>query len=54
MLTVTGYAADGDIRCGDIRVEITPNFEYHEFDDSVDPEVDMEGVCIICGELIYW
>ena len=28
--------------------------EAHEFDDSVDPEVDMEGVCIYCKEMIYW
>jgi hypothetical protein len=26
----------------------------HEFDDSVDPEVDMEGVCTGCGRMIYW
>lgn len=28
--------------------------EYHEFDDSVDPEVDMQGVCIYCNKMIYW
>ena len=26
----------------------------HCFDDSVDPEYDMQGVCSDCGEMIYW
>lgn len=33
--------------------EIDSN-ETHVFEASVDPEVDMEGVCIYCGETIYW
>ena len=28
--------------------------EEHIFDNSVDPEVDMEGFCILCEEMIYW
>ena len=37
-----------------IFIRDTHYLELHEFDDSVDPEVDMEGVCIYCGEMIYW
>ena len=25
-----------------------------EFDDTVDPEVDLEGVCILCGDEVSW
>lgn len=28
--------------------------DWHEFDDSVDPEVDMDGVCIRCGDAVSW
>lgn len=31
-----------------------PIEEWHEFDDSVDPECDMQGVCIYCNKMIYW
>ena len=28
--------------------------EWHEFDDSVDEEVDMSGTCIYCGDYVSW
>ena len=28
--------------------------ECHEFGDTVDPEVDMEGVCTICDAEVSW
>ena len=42
--------------CGDsyISNDVVDRYEYHEFDDSVDPECDMQGVCIYCNEMIYW
>lgn len=35
-------------------VESRYNDELHEFSASVDPEVDMNGVCIRCHREIYW
>ena len=26
----------------------------HLIDDSVDPECDMQGLCVYCNEMIYW
>ena len=41
--------------CGDTLVEQGASYsEWHEFDDSVDEEVDMNGVCIRCGEEVSW
>lgn len=43
------------ICCGvEISSREIESYETHEFDASVDPEVDMEGVCVCCGEMIYW
>ena len=41
------------ILCGEIN-ETHGSYNLHEFDDSVDEEVDMQGICICCGEMIYW
>lgn len=35
-------------------IELSSEREFHDFGDEVDPEVDMEGVCIICGDEISW
>ena len=52
------YPAEGCVLCGLIRsVDDTFDYDYlesHEFDESVDPEVDMEAVCIYCETTIYW
>jgi hypothetical protein len=41
--------------CKGIYVEQQePSRQLHEFDDSVDPEVDMDGICIYCHEWISW
>lgn len=48
------YKSYSCIWCGKIHVEETPRFENHEFDDSVDEEVDMQGFCIVCERMIYW
>ena len=40
--------------CDSSFIDETHYIEVHEFDDSVDPEVDMEGVCIFCNRMIYW
>ena len=42
--------------CGDLfdRNIIDSWYDWHEFDDSVDPEVDMDGVCILCGDAVSW
>lgn len=51
-----GYLEDICLDCGEIInfYEEYNGLEYHEFDDSVDPEVDMEGVCILCGDEVSW
>lgn len=51
-----GYLEDICLDCGEKinSYEEYNGLEYHEFDDSVDPEVDMEGVCILCGDEVSW
>ena len=49
------YASLKCTLCGDSAViEISSESEAHDFGDEIDPEVDMEGVCIICGDEISW
>lgn len=40
--------------CKERYINESSKQEWHEFDDSVDPEVDMEGVCTCCGGEISW
>lgn len=35
-------------------VDVRSYDDWHEFDASVDPEVDMSGVCIRCHVQVYW
>lgn len=52
----TVYLEDICLCCGEIINSYEEYFELecHEFDDSVDPEVDLEGVCILCGDEVSW
>ena len=40
--------------CGDAFTYESAYEEGHDFGDEIDPEVDMSGVCIICGREVYW
>jgi len=50
----TEYAFLVCVWCGDSYTNETQNYEYHRFDDSVDEEVDIQGVCVDCKRMIYW
>ena len=52
----TVYLEEICLCCGGIINSYEEYFELecHEFDDSVDPEVDLEGVCILCGDEVSW
>ena len=50
------YLEDVCLCCGEIINSYEEYFdlECHVFDDSVDPDVDLEGVCILCGDEVSW
>ena len=50
------YLEEICVFCGAIINSYEEYFELecHEFEDTVDPEVDMEGVCTICGDEVSW
>ena len=50
------YLEDICLCCGEIINSYEEYFdlECHVFDDSVDPDVDLEGVCILCGDEVSW
>lgn len=52
----TEYLEEICLCCGGIinSYEEYSSLECHEFDDTVDPEVDLEGVCILCGDEVSW
>jgi hypothetical protein len=54
--TTVEYLEEICLCCGKIINSYEEYFdlECHEFDDSVDPEVDTEGVCILCGDEVSW
>ena len=54
--TTVEYLEESCLCCGKIINSYEEYFdlECHEFDDSVDPEVDTEGVCILCSDEVSW
>jgi hypothetical protein len=54
---VTLYEEQKCIECGWLiyKIALAYRYENHTCDTSiVDPEVDMQGDCIYCGETFYW
>ena len=54
---VTLYEEQKCIECGwsIYKIALAYTYEQHTYDTSIiDPEVDMQGDCIYCGETFYW